>query len=62
MRTHVIVVDYKAFVQSEDAYQEIRAALADFEICILINNQTYTVPVDYAHPDLVKQSIEACAL
>ena len=58
MRTSVLLFDYQA--NTEDSYQEIEQMLAEFDICILVNNQTYTVPFDIARKDLLNQSIEAC--
>ena len=34
-------------------------ALEGLNICMLINNQTYTVPIDYARADLLQDQISA---
>ena len=58
VRTSVITFDYQT--NTEDSYQEIAKMLGEYDICVLVNNQTYTVPFDVARKDLGHQSIEAC--
>ena len=66
VRTFVLVVDYMQLgggarnSNVNQTYQEISNILSEYEICILVNNQTYSVPFDYARADLMNQSLEAC--
>jgi len=49
VRTFILNIDYTALGErSEDYYQEIGKTLTGYDICILINNQTYSVPFDLA--------------
>lgn len=62
VKTHIVVIEYNKLADSEQSYQEINDALSEYEICILVNNQTYAVPFDVARQDLLYQSIEACVV
>ncbi len=42
------MIEYNKLADSEQSYQEIKEALSEYEICILVNNQTYAVPFDVA--------------
>lgn len=56
VRTRVIIVDYQNFAElshQENAYAEIESALGDADVCMLVNNQSYTVPFDFARQDLM---------
>ena len=59
VRTFVLVVDYMQLgggarnTNVNQTYQEISTILSEYEICILVNNQTYSVPFDYARSDLM---------
>ena len=59
VRTFVMVVDYMTLgggvrdSNVNQTYQEISNILSEYEICILVNNQTYSVPFDYARADLL---------
>ena len=59
VRTFVLVVDYMQLgggarnSNNNQTYQEISTILSEYEICILVNNQTYSVPFDYARADLM---------
>lgn len=58
VQTHVICVDYHQFSEdAEKTYQEIADKIADYDICILVNNQAYSVPFDFAHHGMLQQSI-----
>ena len=66
MRAKVVIIDYSVLVtrredtpQDTDTNQEIIAALDGQEICMLINNQTYAVPLDYARADLLQDQISS---
>ena len=38
VKTHVVVIEYNKLADSEQSYQEIKEALSEYEICILVNN------------------------
>ena len=53
VRAIVQIIDANDLGSNTEAYQEIGGALADYDISILVNNQTYTVPFDYASSDML---------
>jgi hypothetical protein len=62
----VIIIDYSKLVTrgetgepGAEPNQEIMDELEGLNICMLINNQTYTVPIDYARADLLQDQIGA---
>ena len=48
----MIVIDYNV-LDNTNSYREVIGALEKLDICILVNNQTYSVPFDLARADLL---------
>ena len=60
IKTKVVKLDYKKPIT--DQFEEIKQRLQDLKIRILINNQTLSVPIQYACWELHKTSAKACIL
>ena len=62
-KTKVLVLDYDRTNQSEmgrEVLEQLREDIKDLEVCIFINNQTNTIPIELACKDLLDTSVQAC--
>ena len=59
----VIVVDYGLTChadQGKELFERLSEQLSGLEVCIFINNQTCSVPIEFASMDLLDTSIKSC--
>ena len=60
IKVKVLVIDYASSGSDEELFKQLSSDLKGEEVCIFINNQTNTVPIEFSCMDLIDSSSKSC--
>ena len=60
IKTKVLIIDYASSESDKELFEQLSKDLEGEEVCIFVNNQTSTVPIEFSCKDFIDSSSKSC--